>query len=179
MRTVISLFVSACCFCATLSVYAADQPSLDRHLEPLRPLLEKTWKGKFEGGKPDKPTVDIMRWERALNGKAVRILHSINDGVYGGETIIRWDERKQTVVYYYFTTGGFMTVGTLTLKGGKFATHETVEGGRDGVTEVRATTELRPGGTVHVKAEYMKDGKWQTGHEVNYREDPTAKVVFR
>jgi hypothetical protein len=179
MRTVVSLFVSACCFCATLNVHAADQPSLDRHLEPLRPLLEKTWKGKFEGGKPDKPVVDVMRWERTLNGKAVRILHSINDGAYGGETIIRWDEQKQAVVYYYFTTANYMTVGAMTLKGGKITTHETVEGRKSGVTEVRATTELRPGGTVYVKAEYFANGKWQPGHEVNYREDSTAKIVFR
>jgi hypothetical protein len=179
MRTVRLLLVLACCFQTTGKTYGAEKPSLDPHLEPLRPLLEKTWSGKLEGGKPDKPMLDVMRWERALNGKAIRILHSINDGVYGGETILRWDEKKQTAVYHYFTTAGYMTVGKMTSKDGKISTHEVVEGGANGVTEVRATTELRPDGTVRVKAEYSKDGKWQPGHEATYRQDPTAKVIFK
>jgi len=34
--------------------------------------------------------VDVARWERALNGKAVRILHH-QSRVYGGESIVMWD----------------------------------------------------------------------------------------
>ena len=154
-------------------------PAVDPHLEPLRPLLGKTWKGVFKNSKPDKPTVDIMRWERGLNGKAVRVLHSINDGAYGGETIFMWDEKKQAVTYHYFTTAGFMTVGTLSSKGGKLITHEVVSGSAGGVTEVRGTSELLPGGAFCVKTEYLKEGKWEPGREVVYTEDPTAEVVFK
>ena len=81
-----------------LPLAAADQPSLSPQLEPLRPLLEKTWKGEFKNSKPDQPVVDGMRWERALNGKAVRVLHSVNEGSYGGETIFMWDGKKQEVL---------------------------------------------------------------------------------
>lgn len=163
-----------------LALYADAVPSLDPHLEPLRPLLEKTWKGTFKDSKPDKPTVDVARWERALNGKAVRLLHSINDGAYGGETIFIWDEKKQVVSYYYFTTASYMTIGTLTVKDGKFLTSETVAGSGGDVTEVRATCTLQPDGGFHVKSEYMaKDGTWSPGHEVTYREAADAKVVFK
>ena len=174
-------FVSAGLFMAFgLAVYGDTAPSLDSHLEPLRPLLEKTWKGTFKNSKPDKPTVDVARWERALNGKAVRLLHSINDGTYGGETIFVWDEKKQVVSYYYFTTANYMTIGTLTVKDGKFITSETVSGTAGNVTEVRATCELEPDGGFHVISEYMgKDGSWSPGHEVTYRESPDAKVVFK
>jgi hypothetical protein len=158
---------------------AAELPSLDPHLEPLRPMLEKTWRGPFKSSKPDQPVVDVMRWERALNGKVVRVLHSINDGVYGGETIFRWDEAKQSVAYHYFTTAGFMTTGTLTCREGKFVSHEVVSGSSGGVTEVRATSELGADGTFVVRAEHLKDGVWQPGRETVYREDPGAKVVFR
>src|SRR5262245_36975858 len=88
----------------TLSVPAADSPVLDSHLEPLRPLLGKTFKGEFKESTPEKPRFDVARWERALNGKAIRVLHSVNDGVYGGESIVRWDETKQAVTFHYFTT---------------------------------------------------------------------------
>src|SRR5262245_5482974 len=94
---------------ATGTLQGAELPTLDPHFEPLRPLLQKTWKGSFKNSSPDKPTVDVMHWERALNGRAIRVLHSINDGSYGGETLFRWDESKQAVTYHYFTTAGFTT----------------------------------------------------------------------
>ncbi|SPE55802.1 putative secreted protein [Verrucomicrobia bacterium] len=161
------------------TVARADTPALDPHLEKLRPLLEKTWKGSFKDSKPEHPAVDVARWERALNGRAIRILHSFNDGVYGGETLIFWDKSKQSLVYHYFTTASHDTIGTLTVEDGKFITHEVVEGDTSGVSEVKATSELLPDGTFHVKSEYLKNGQWVPGHEVAYREDANAKVVFR
>lgn len=161
------------------SLAAADLPSLDSHLEPLRPWLGKTWKGQFKNSKPDKPTIDVARWERALNGKAVRILHSINDGAYGGESIVMWDEPKQAVTYHYFTTAGFQTIGTMAFKDGALVTHEVVTGSAGGVTEVRGTTRMLPDGTFQVKTEHLKDGSWSPGRETTYREDPSATVVFK
>jgi len=158
---------------------AAEKASLDEHLEPLRPFLGKTWKGHFKDSTPEKPQVDVARWERALNGKAVRILHSVNDGVYGGESIIVWDDKKKGLVYYYFNTAGFYTTGTITFSEGKYTSHETVTGNADGVTEVKATSEVSADGTMHSKSEYLKDGKWVPGHEVIYKEDPKAEVVFK
>ena len=114
---------------AAISIPAAESapagtnaPSLDPHLEPMRPLLNKTWRGPFKGSRPDKPVVDVMRAERALNGRAIRSLHSINEGSYGGETIYMWSEQKKAVTYHYFTTAGFMTTGTLRFDDGKWVT---------------------------------------------------------
>jgi hypothetical protein len=163
----------------SLNLYAAEQPTLDAHLEFLRPWLGKTWKGEFKDSTPEKPTVDIARWERALNGKAVRVLHSINAGVYGGESIITWDEAAQTVIYHYFTTAGFMTKGTITNRDGKVLTHEVVTGGAGGVTEVRGQTEMRADGTFHIKTEHLKDGAWSLGRDTTYHEDAGANVVFK
>ena len=47
-----------------LRLSAADQPVLNEHLEILRPLLGKTWRGEFKNSTPEKPVVDIARWER-------------------------------------------------------------------------------------------------------------------
>ena len=156
---------------------ASAPPRLDPHLEPLRPLLEKTWKGTLKSSKPDKPTVDVMRWERALNGKAVRVLHSINDGAYGGETLVVWDESKKALTTHYFTTAGFTTKGTITFEEKKILTHEVTSG--SSVNEVKATSQFKPDGTFHVKSEHLKNGQWEPGHEVIYQEDPNARVVFR
>ena len=161
------------------SPWAAEAPSLDPHLEPLRPWLVKTWKGEFKGSTPDKPTVDIARWERALNGKGIRVLHSINDGVYGGESIVTWDEKKQVVTYHYFTTASFMTIGTMTFKDGKVLTHEVITGNAGGIAEVRGVYEMRADGTFQVKTEHLKNGEWTPAREVTYREDSSASVVFK
>lgn len=172
-------FLKLAAICAApLVAVAAEQATLDPNLEPLRPWLGKTWKSDASQS-GDKPKIDVARWERALNGKAVRILHSINDGEYGGETIATWDAGKKSVVYHYFTTAGFMTTGTMTFESGKLLTHEKVSGNAGGVSEVRGTGEIGADGTFRMKTEYLKDGKWQPGRDATYREDATATVVFK
>jgi len=176
LRTIAGIMTLCGLACAA---WADDKPSLNTHMEPFRPFLEKTYKGTFKGSKPEKPTVDVQRWERALNGQAVRVTHSINDGIYGGETLFVWDEKKKSVVYYYFTTEEYMTTGTISFSNTNWVAHETVAGDSGGVTEVRSTCELLPDGGLHVKAEYLKNGEWAPGHEVTYHEDPAAKVTFK
>jgi hypothetical protein len=176
IRTLVCITIS---LTLASSMVAADQPGLDPHLEPLRPWLEKTFKSESKEPKSDKSTTDVSHWERALNGKAVRITHSLNDGAYGGEVIVRWDEEKQAVCYHYFTTDTFWTEGTMTFQDGRIASHEMVKGKAEGITEVRATIEMHPDGTYLQKSEYLKDGKWSPGREALYHPDPTAHIIFK
>jgi hypothetical protein len=176
IRTLVSITIS---LTVASSMAAADQPSLDPHLEFLQPCLDKTFKSEGKEPSSGKPSSDVVRWERALNGKVVRITHSLNDGAYGGEVIVRWDEEKQAVCYHYFTTDTFWTEGTMTFKDGKIKTHEFVKGKAGGVTEVRASIEMRPDGTYLQKSEYLKDEKWAPGREALYRPDPAARLIFK
>jgi len=93
--------------------------------------------------------------------------------------IVRWDEEKQAVCYHYFTTDTFWTEGTMNFKDGKITSHEFVKGKAGGVTEVRATLEMRSDGTYLQKSEFLKDGKWTPGREALYRPDPAARVIFK
>ena len=158
---------------------AAESGKLDEHLEPFRPFLGKTWRGQFKDSKPDKPTIDIARWERALNGTAVRVLHSINNGSYGGESIIRWDSEKKQISYHYFSTAGFLTTGTMTFVDGTMTAVEKVIGNANGVTEVRSTYELRADGALLNKSEYFKNGERTGSREVLYKEDAKAEAKFK
>lgn len=159
--------------------FAGETNQLDAHLEAFRPFLGKTWRGEFKDSKPERPLFDVARWERALNGKAVRILHSVNRGDYGGESIIFWDAEQKEVRYHYFTTAGFHTTGTVTAADGKFAMSEKVSGNASGITEVKSTYELRPDGTLLSKATYLKDSQPSGDREILYREDPKAEVQFK
>ena len=172
------IFQLAALCAAPLLAFATESASLDSNLEPLRPWLGKTWKSDAAEGS-EKPKIDVSRWERALNGKAVRILHSINDGEYGGETIVTWDPARKSVVYHYFTTAGFTTNGTMTFDGGKVITNEKVSGNANGVTEVRGTGEIGGDGTFRMKTEYLKNDKWQPGRDATYRVDAAATVIFK
>jgi hypothetical protein len=162
-----------------LSFSARAQEPLNEHLQPLLPFIGKTWKGTFKESTLEKPMYDISQWERILNGQGIRILHSVNDGEYGGETIIYWDAAKSSLVFFYFTTAGFYTTGTMTMEGHKLVGSEQVTGNQNGITEVRSTGEILPDGRMHSKAEYFQNGKWIPGHEIFYVPDTTSVVIFK
>ncbi|MCG3120685.1 MAG: hypothetical protein ALAOOOJD_03504 [bacterium] len=164
---------------ATFAGTAFTQDDLAEPLKAFKPYLGKTWKGEFANSTPEKPIFDVSRWERALNGQAIRILHSVNNGEYGGESLIFWDKQKASLVFYYFTTAGFFTTGSMKFEDGKMISHEYVTGNQDGVTEVKASSETTADGKLLSKSQYLQNGKWVKGHEVTYVEDPTAQVVFK
>jgi hypothetical protein len=178
-RSIRSLVPAAIVLTAGLAFANDGEEKLAEPLKPFAPLLGKTWKGEFNTSTPQKPLFDVARWERALNGQAIRVLHSVNDGIYGGETLITWDARKKALTYWYFTTAGFRTEGTMKHQNGQWMGHEIVAGASNGITEVKSTSKLLPDGRLQVKAEYLKDGKWSAGREVIYAVTPKAKVIFR
>src|ERR1700758_5559475 len=85
-------------FGLALTTTAAEELPLNAHLQMFLPFLGKTWKETFANSTPDKPIIDVQKWERTLNGQAIRLLHSINQGAYGGETLFIWDDQRKTVV---------------------------------------------------------------------------------
>lgn len=173
------ILVCAFVFVGLAARSAEASAKLIPELEPLRPFLGKTWKGHFKNSTPEKPVVDISKWERALNGQAIRVLHSINNGVYGGETIFMVNGKTKEIEYHYFTTAGFMTKGTMVVEGKKMISKETVVGNQEGVTEVHATSEITADGKLKVVSRYLKEGEWVDGHSVTYEQAPDASVIFK
>lgn len=162
-----------------LGLARAAFAEMNPHFEALKPLLGRTWRGTLSGSTPGKPTVDVARYELALSGQAVRVRHSVNDGEYAGETLLVWDESQQSLVYYYFTTAGFYTTGTMRVEGGTLVAHEQVKGDAGGITEVKATIRLLPEGGMQVKSVYLKNGQWVDGRDARYVDDPQAVVRLK
>jgi len=180
MKSALLILLSLGAGLSTCATFASETNSLNEHLEFFRPYLGKTWRGEFKESKPDKPVVDVARWERVLNGQAIRVTHSLNDGVYGGESLMIWDGEKKELRYFYFTTAGFHTSGTLTIAGQKLTAIEQVSGNTNGIVEVRSTTEIQPSGIFVTKATYLnKAGETVGGREAVYQEDPKAEVKFK
>ncbi|KZN40328.1 hypothetical protein [Pseudoalteromonas luteoviolacea] len=142
-------------------------------LKVFEPYLG-TWQASFSMGEGQKVT-DVSRWERALNGTAIRTLHSINDGAYGGESLLFWDKGQQSIVFYYFTTAGFYTSGKIeVLSKQEFVAYEAVEGNQDGITEVKSTSRFK-NGEFTVSTQYLKNGQWTQPELRTYR--PSNKSV--
>ncbi|HPF69817.1 MAG TPA: hypothetical protein PLQ13_04025 [Candidatus Krumholzibacteria bacterium] len=147
-------------------------------LDAFAPFGGKTFRGTFTdpGGKV---MTDVSHWEMILGGKAVRSVHSLNDGEYGGETLIFMDGERQGLAFVYVTTAGFRTEGTIEVVDDGFTSHEVVKGDAGGITEVRATAKLLPDGTMTMVSEFLQGGQWKPGHTITYVEDPLAEVLFR
>lgn len=170
MKNIFELGLNAALFILLAVNLNFAQDDAADHFAAFKPLIGKTWKGIVDNRNPDKPVYDISKFELALSGQAVRNLHSVNNGDYGGETIIYWDKVQKNLVYYYFTTAGFYTHGTFTSEGGKIISHEFVEGNEQGITEVKGISEITPEGKLSVKTLYFKDGKWIDGRNSVYEE---------
>lgn len=179
MRTTSWLLLTLRLLLLLLSPGAIAEPEGEDALAPLAPFVGKTWRGELAGSSAEEPRIDVSHWEWALNGKAVRILHSVNDGAYGGESLIFEDPEGEGLMFFYVTTAGFYTEGTLTFEDGKFISHEKVTGSVEGgVTQVKAVGEILPDGRLRSTSRYLKDGEWVEGHSATYVEDPSAEVVF-
>ena len=153
------------------SVNASQTNEFVDELKFFQPYLG-TWYAVFEE-KDGKPTVsDVAQWQRILNGKALKTVHSINDGAYGGESIIYWDKKKQKYVFYYFTTADFMTTGEIEiLSENSFAAYEDVSGESQmskGISKVRSISVINKD-KITVETSYLKNGEWTTPQSRSYQ----------
>lgn len=174
------LSVACALFLLAGSVPAQEAPAgLTEKLKVFEPLCGKTFRGEFASSTPEKPLFDVSKWERAMNGQAVRVLHSVNNGDYGGESILMWDPSVEKVRFWYFTTAGFFTTGTMEIDENRWTSVEKVTGNANNITQVRSTSEFKPDGAFVAKSEYFRDGQWTPGHEITYRESPQSEVKFK
>ena len=178
MNQIISIILLTSCLFSQNELESA-QKVLSENLKPFEAYISKTFKGEFANSTQEKPVYDISHWERALNGNAIRIMHSVNNGEYGGESIVMWDTKKESLVSWYFTTAGFYTQATLHFEDEKLISIEDVTGNENGITQVKAIIEFFPDGNMLNSSKYFMNGNWVDGHKIHYKEKPDAQVIFK
>lgn len=154
---------------------ALAESLLVKELRVFEPYLG-TWQSDFPTANGQPAMQDVSTWERALNGTTVRTLHSINEGMYGGESLIFWDKEKQRIIFYYFTTAGFYTQGWMEMGNDQeFTAYEDVVGNQDGITQVKSTSRLLLDKMV-IETQYLKAGAWTKPESRTYtRSEKTVK----
>lgn len=180
MRRLAALILAAVLTTASAPAIAQDAglPQAERAASvfaPLEPFIGRTWRGRSLG---DNPVQDVQRWDWAVGGHAVRVVHSVNDGAYAGETLIFHDRTRDVLIFHYFTTGGFHTTGMLTPVGaGAFDAEEAVHGAGS-VEAVRSTVRLDADGVLRARSRMLRGGEWSDTGGFDYEEDAAATVVM-
>jgi len=152
---------------------------LSEHLIPLSQYLGKTFSGEFISSTKERPMRDLLSWERALNGNAIKIIHSVNDGEYGGETLIMWDDEKESLMSWYFTTAGSLTISQSVVSGEQFISMEDVAGNQNGITKVKTIIELLHGEKLQKKTKYLMNNIWVDGSDMIYDEVQVGRPMFK
>lgn len=143
---------------------SASAQAADRHpaLSPFEPFIGKTWVFETEGYK------DVAHWDWVHGGQAILIQHTVNDGEYGGTTLVNFDQGEGVVIYRYATAAGFYTDGRMTATSDGYIALEQVSGHPDGITEVRSGARIKDG-VMHKWVEFLKNGAWGPRQELSYK----------
>lgn len=155
---------------AALAPFASAEPS--KKLAPLAPFVGKTWKTSSVNPDGTNGFTDVTRWEWIMKGQAIRILHSVNGGSYGGESLIHYDPSTEHIIYRYVTTAGFYTNGVITITDEGFTVEEDVVGLPD-VIGVRAGYMIRDGKMETWSQFINRDGEGPI-NRATYEESPDA-----
>ncbi|WP_029085711.1 copper chaperone PCu(A)C [Brevundimonas aveniformis] len=140
---------------------------------PLYPLIGRTWRGISLG--PD-TAEDVVRWDWAVDGHAVRAVHAVNGGVYGGETTFFPDGESGNLIFSYLTSGGFHTNGSLTVRPDGVMEIEQMVHGLDGLERLRSTVTVPGDGTYQTRTLVERDGRWVPFGGFDYRIESGATV---
>ena len=178
LRKILNIILLAAILVYGIS-FGEENKTLSSHLKPFDTYIGKTFKGKFPTSTSSHPMLDVLHWERALNGNAVRIVHSVNNGEYGGETIIMWDPKAGRLSSWYFTTGGNYTQSTIDIEKDSLIFIEDVSGNNNGITKVKTIIQTLYGGKLQSRSKFLMNDVWVNGHEVIYQEEPNAQVIFK
>ena len=151
---------------------------LSEHLTGLKPFIGNTYKGNFINSTKENPMTDVLSFERALNGNAVKVTHSVNNGEYGGETMVMWNSEKEGLQSWYFTSAGSLTIQNVQIKKDTFISIEDVAGNKNGITKVKTIIEVLHGNQIQKRTKYLMNNLWKDGSEIIYNKVNDLKPVF-
>ena len=152
---------------------------LSKHLLGFDNFIDKKFKGEFYNSTKEKPLIDVIYFERILNGEAIRISHSVNRGEYGGQYIITWNSDIERIESYYFSTGGEIRVSIVSIIDKEITIEEDFSKNKNGIQKVKKIYRINEEGFLENHIEYLINNLWVKSHEMNYAQNDSAKIIFR
>jgi len=154
------------------------EPPLSEHLIEMKPFIGNTYKGDFINSTKENPMYDVLSFERALNGNAIKVIHSVNNGEFGGETMVMWNPEKRGLQSWYFTSAGSLIIQNVQIKKNTFISIENVERNQNGITKVKTIIEVFHGDQIIKRTKYLMNNLWKDGSETLYNKVNGLKPVF-
>ena len=151
---------------------------LSDHLTGLKPFIGNTYKGNFINSTIENPMIDVLSFERALNGNAVKVIHSVNNGEFGGETMVMWNPEEGGLQSWYFTSAGSLTIQNVQIKKDTFISIENVERNKNGITKVKTIIEVLHRNQIKKRTKYLMNNLWKDGSETIYNKVNDHKPAF-
>ena len=121
---------------------------------------------------------DVLSFERALNVNAIKLIHSVNNGEFVGETMVMWNPEKEGLQSWYFTSAGSLTMQNVQIKKDTFISIEDVSGNQNGITKVKTIIEVLHGNQIKKRTKYLMNNHWKDGSETIYNKIHGHKPVF-
>ena len=164
----------------TLIVSSQTKPELPLcdHLIEMKPFIGNTYKGDFINSTKENPMFDVLSFERALNGNAIKVIHSVNNGEFGGETMVMWNPEKGGLQSWYFTSAGSLTIQNVQIRKNTFISIENVERNQNGITKVKTIMEVLNEDQIKKRTKYLMNNMWKDGSETVYNKINGLKPVF-
>ncbi len=135
----------------------------------LADLVGRTFRGEPTDASAGN-IADIQLWLWSDDGEALIIKHRLEDGSYGGDSIVTKNSETGKLSYIYNTNAGFSTQGDFVLDDkGHWEAVEDVSGQSD-ITKVRSRGYIREDGALISSSEYLKNGEWVPGNSFVYHE---------
>ncbi len=148
---------------------AAPTAAQKEHFGVLADLVGRTFRGEPTDASAG-AVADVQLWLWSDDGEALIIKHRLEDGSYGGDSIVTKNTETGKLSYIYNTNAGFSTRGDFVLDGkGTWEAIEEVTGNSD-VTKVRSRGYIREDGAMISNSEYLKKGEWVPGNSFIYHE---------
>ena len=147
---------------------------------PLDRLVGTRWRG--EPGESDKEhgqPADYSEWYKDLGGSVLVNRHVLEDGSYGGVTLVFRHRVTNALVFNYITSAGFRTSGSFTLnEDGTWSAEEDLEG-LPHIDKVRSTGRINEDGTMSSVSEFHGADGWTPGHTFVYTrtDEPLPELV--
>ena len=154
------------------------KPFLSEHLIKMKPFIGNTYKGNFINSTKENPMIDILSFQRVLNGNAVKVIHSVNNGEFGGETMVMWNPEKERLQSWYFTSAGSLTIQNVQIKKDTFISTQNVERNKNGITKVKTIIEVLHGNQIKKRTKYLMNNLWKDGSETIYNKVHDHKPAF-
>ena len=154
------------------------KPLLSEKIQGFEIFLGKYFKGETFNSTKLKPISEVIHFKRILNGQAVRIVHSINEGEFGGETIITWNQKNNVLESIYFSTGGTIEHSVVTIKDNTIIFIEDVSNNKNSIKKVKNTYHLNRYGQLKKETKYYLNNMWVFSHSANYSESKSSEIIF-